>query len=44
MVTGDHPLTAEAISRKVNIITGKTVREVAAGECDAGCVCAAGCG
>lgn len=29
MVTGDHPLTAEAISRKVNIIAGKTRREVA---------------
>ena len=30
MVTGDHPLTAEAIARKCNIITRPTRREVAA--------------
>ena len=30
MVTGDHPLTAEAIARKCNIITLPTRREVAA--------------
>jgi sodium/potassium-transporting ATPase subunit alpha len=30
MVTGDHPLTAEAIARKCNIITKATRREVAA--------------
>lgn len=29
MVTGDHPDTAEAISKQVNIITGKTRRELA---------------
>ncbi|MEW5298334.1 MAG: hypothetical protein WDW36_001472 [Sanguina aurantia] len=32
MVTGDHPLTAEAIARKVGIITLETPRQVAAGE------------
>ncbi|WIA28646.1 hypothetical protein OEZ86_011182 [Tetradesmus obliquus] len=30
MVTGDHPLTAEAIARKVGIVTLMTPREVAA--------------
>ncbi len=30
MVTGDHPITAEAIARKVGIVTLKTRREVAA--------------
>lgn len=29
MVTGDHPETAESIARKVNIIRGKTQRDVA---------------
>lgn len=29
MVTGDHPDTAEAIARNVNIITGKTRKDVA---------------
>jgi P-type E1-E2 ATPase len=29
MVTGDHPLTAEAIARKVGIVTYATRREVA---------------
>jgi len=29
MVTGDHPFTAEAIGRQVNLITGPTVRDVA---------------
>jgi len=30
MVTGDHPLTAEAIARRVNIVTLPTAREIAA--------------
>lgn len=30
MVTGDHPLTAEAIARRVNIVTMPTARELAA--------------
>jgi len=30
MVTGDHPDTAQAIARNVNIITGKTRKEIAA--------------
>ena len=35
MVTGDHPLTAEAIARKCGIITKPTRREVAAeNDCD----------
>jgi sodium/potassium-transporting ATPase subunit alpha len=29
MVTGDHPVTARAIARSVNIMTGKTVEELA---------------
>jgi sodium/potassium-transporting ATPase subunit alpha len=32
MVTGDHPLTAEAIARRVGIITQPTRREVAAAD------------
>ena len=32
MVTGDQPLTAAAIAKQVNIITEKTVDEVAAEE------------
>lgn len=35
MVTGDHPDTAEAIARNVNIITGKTRKDIAAArKCD----------
>ncbi|OMH78809.1 Sodium/potassium-transporting ATPase subunit alpha-2 [Zancudomyces culisetae] len=29
MVTGDHPLTAEAIGRKINLIVGETKKDVA---------------
>ena len=32
MITGDHPLTAEAIARRLGMLTGATAREVAAAE------------
>ncbi|TPX32086.1 hypothetical protein SmJEL517_g04751 [Synchytrium microbalum] len=32
MITGDHPLTAEAVARRLNIITGQTREAIAAKE------------